>query len=129
MPKKLNKEAFKAILVRIWRPAGQVVFKEIQENLWLFELSEDGDKQKVLVGRPWSNDRTLLILNEFDGRISPSQLDFSFSPIWVQIHDMLLGCMNRAVGSQIGSSLGKVEDVAVIEDDAGWGSDQSFSAS
>jgi len=31
-PKKLNKEAFKAILMRIWRPAGRVVFKEIQEN-------------------------------------------------------------------------------------------------
>jgi hypothetical protein len=36
VPKKLNKESFKAILVRIWRPAGNVVFKEIQENLWLF---------------------------------------------------------------------------------------------
>jgi hypothetical protein len=36
VPKKLNKEAFKAILVRIWRPAGKVYFKEINENLWSF---------------------------------------------------------------------------------------------
>jgi hypothetical protein len=115
VPKKLNKEAFKAILTRIWRPAGRVVFKEIQENLWLFEFFEDGDKHKVLAGRPWSYDRTLLILNEFDGQISPSQMDFSFSPIWIQIHDMPLGCMNRAVGHQIGNSIGRVED------DVGWG--------
>lgn len=47
--------------------------------------------------------------------------DFSLSPMWVQIHNMLIGCMNRAVGIQIGSLLGKVEDVAVAEDDVGWG--------
>jgi hypothetical protein len=121
VPKKLNKEAFKAVLQRIWRPSGQLVVKEIKENLWLFEFSEDRDKQKVLAGRPWSYDRTLLILNEFDGKISLSQIDFSSTPIWIQIHDMSLGCMNRVVGGQIGSSLGEVEDVVVVEDDVGWG--------
>jgi hypothetical protein len=48
-------------------------------------------------------------------------MDFSESPIWVQIHDMPLGCMNQAVGEQIDNSLGKVVDVAVAEDDVGWG--------
>lgn len=83
MPKKLNKEGFKAILVRIWRPVGRVIFKEIQENLWLFEFSKEADKQKVMTRRPWPYDRTLLILNEFDGQISPSQMTFMFSPIWI----------------------------------------------
>jgi len=119
--KKLNKEAFKTVLQRIWRPSGRLVVKEIRADLWLFEFSEDRDKQKVLAGRPWSYDRTLLILNEFDGKISPSQMDFSSSPIWVQVHDMPLGCMNRGVGSQIESSLGEVEEVPVAEDDVGWG--------
>jgi hypothetical protein len=48
-------------------------------------------------------------------------MEFSSTPIWIQIHDMPLGCMNRVVGGQIGSSLGEVEDVAVAEDDVGWG--------
>jgi hypothetical protein len=34
---------------------------------------------------------------------------------------MPLGCMNQVVGNQIGSTMGKVEDVAVAEDDVGWG--------
>ncbi len=34
---------------------------------------------------------------------------------------MPLECMNRAVGFQIGSSLGSVEDVAMAKDDVGWG--------
>lgn len=75
----------------------------------------------MMARRPWSYDRTLLILNDFDRQISPSKMDFSVSPIWIQIHDMPLGCMNRAVGIQIGSSLGTVEDVAMAKDDVGWG--------
>jgi hypothetical protein len=71
------------------------MINEVQENLWLFEFEEDGDKQKVLAGRPWSCDRTLLVLNEFDRRLAPSQMEFQYSPIWVQIHNMLLECMNR----------------------------------
>ncbi len=119
MPKKLNKEGFKAILVRIWRPVGRVIFKEIQENLWLFEFEEESNKRKIMAGRPWSYDRTLLILNEFDGRLAPSHMDFSCSAIWIQIYNMSLGCMNRAVGTQIDQTMGVVEDAAVAKDDVG----------
>lgn len=119
--KKIHRESFKAILVRIWRTVGNVFFKEIQENLWLFEFSEESDKRRVLEGRPCSYDRTLLILNEFDATTPPSQMDFSFSPIWLQIHDMPLGCMSKGVGFKIGGYLGKVEDVAISADDVGWG--------
>jgi hypothetical protein len=34
---------------------------------------------------------------------------------------MLLGCMTRGMSYKIGGSLGLVEDVAVAEDDVGWG--------
>lgn len=61
------------------------------------------------------------MINEFDAKTPPSRMDFSFSPMWVQIHDMLLGCMSRGIGAKIGSILGNVEDVAVPADDVGWG--------
>lgn len=38
--KKINKESFKAVLTRVWRLKGGVFFKEIQDNLWLFEFTE-----------------------------------------------------------------------------------------
>jgi hypothetical protein len=119
--KKIHRDTFKAVLVRIRRTVGNVFFKEIQENLWLFEFFEDSDKRRALEGRPWSYDRTLLILNELDGQTSPFQMDFSLTPIWMQIQDMPLDCTSRGVGFKIGSSLGKAEDVVVAEDDVGWG--------
>jgi hypothetical protein len=121
IPKKLNNEAFKAILLRIWRLAGRILFREIQENLCLFEFEDAEDKKKVMAGCPLSYDRTLLILYELDGKLSLTQMDFSCTPIWVQIHNMPLACMNQGVGNQIGNSLGKVEEVAVAEEGVGWG--------
>jgi hypothetical protein len=120
--RKINKDAFKTLLTRIWRIKGRVFFKEIHDNLWLFEYSEDEDLRCVLEGRPWSYDRTLLVVNEFDGRTPPSQMVFSHTPIWIQIHDMPLECMNRGVGRKVGETLGKVEEIDVVDDDVGWGS-------
>lgn len=59
------------------------------------------------------------MLNEFDWKIPPSKMNFSRSPIWIQFHDMPLGCMTKGVGGKIGDTLGKVEDVEVAEDDVG----------
>jgi hypothetical protein len=49
-----------------------VKFKELKDNIWLFEFSDDGDKRRVLDGRSWSFDRQILVLNEFDGSTPPS---------------------------------------------------------
>lgn len=119
--RKINKEAFKALLVRIWRLEGRVFFTEILDNLWPFEFTEVDDKRRVLEGRPWSYDRILLVLNDFDDKTPPSQMEFNHSPIWIQVHDMPLGCMNCGVGLKIGGSMGSAEEVDAAEDDVGWG--------
>jgi hypothetical protein len=119
--KRINNEAFKQVLSRIWRPRKGIIFKEVQDNLWIFEFEEDGDKRRVFEGRPWSYDRQILVINELDCNLPPSQMQFSLSPIWVQVHDMPLICMTKGVGEKIGESLGILEDVDVAGDGAGWG--------
>lgn len=60
-------------------------------------------------GRPRSFDRQILVINELDGNTLPSQMKFSMSPFWVQVHDMPLVCMTKGIG------------VNVAGDGAGWG--------
>jgi hypothetical protein len=79
------------------------------------------DKERVLEGRPWSFDRQILVLYDFDGSIPPAQMHFTYSPLWIQVHDMPLICMNKAVGTKIGESMGALEDVDVAGDGSGWG--------
>ncbi|XP_062152170.1 uncharacterized protein LOC133860613 [Alnus glutinosa] len=119
--RRIQKEAFKTLMSRLWKTIETVAFKEIQDNLWLLEFSNRADKRRVLEGRPWLFDRSLLVLKEIDEDISPSQMDFSKALFWIQVHDMPLTCMNREVGLRIGQSIGDVEDIDVTGDGVGWG--------
>jgi hypothetical protein len=119
--KYTNKEAFKSVLSGLWRTMESVVFKELQDNLWLFEFADIEDKERVLAGRPWTFDRQILVINEFDGKTPPSQMEFMHSPFWIQVHDLPLLCMTKNVGIRIGESLGCLEDVDMAGDGAGWG--------
>jgi hypothetical protein len=74
-----------------------------------------------MAGRPWFFDRQVLVLNDFGGITPLAQMDFSFFPCWIQVHDMPLLCMTKVVGTKIGESLGEVEDVDVGKDGVGWG--------
>jgi hypothetical protein len=61
-----------------------------------------------------------LLMNSMVGPLHPRWC--SHTPIWIQIHDMPLECMNRGVGRKVGETLGKVEEIDVVDDDVGWGS-------
>ena len=97
-------------------------FKDFKDNIWLFEFADQVDKRRVMKGRPWSFDRQILVLNEFDGSTPPSKLVFYHSPFWIQAHDMPLICMNKNVSTKIDTSLGELIEVDVAGDGLGWGS-------
>jgi len=82
--RRIQKEAFKTLMSRLWKTVEAVAFKEIQDNLWLLEFSNREDKRRVLEGRPWLFDRSLLVLKEIDEDIPPSHMDFSKAFFWVQ---------------------------------------------
>lgn len=65
---------------------GDVIYKELDDNLWLIEFSTEADKNRVKEGRPWLFDRSVLVLKEVDENIPPAQMDFHLSPFWVQVH-------------------------------------------
>jgi hypothetical protein len=52
MAKKVNKKAFKFVLSQIWCTVRGVKFKELNDNVWLFEFEEEDDMRRVLDGRP-----------------------------------------------------------------------------
>jgi hypothetical protein len=119
--KTVNREAFRSVMASVWRNVGRVRFKELHENIWLFEFADEAAKKRILEGRPWTFDKQMLVINEYDGNTPASQLEFNQSPFWVQVHNMPLVCMNKNVGTKIGSSMGILEEVDVAGDERGWG--------
>jgi hypothetical protein len=48
-------------------------------------------------------------------------MDFEKAAFWVRMYNLPLACMGKEVVLKIGASVGKVEDVDIIDDEVGWG--------
>lgn len=119
--KIVNREAFKKTMSAAWKPEGWVKFKEVGKNRMLVDFQLEKDKTKVMLGRPWSFDRMLVCLQEFDGTSPLKEILFSSEVFWVQIHNMPWASMTKEVGLQIGQGLGEVLEVEVDSNGMGWG--------
>ena len=96
-------------------------FTDAPDGLLLVEFFDVGDKDRVLIGRPWSFERCLLLVTSLEGDVQSSKLDMNLVPFWVQIHDLPLLYMNREVGEHVGGILGSVLLVDTDENGVGWG--------
>jgi hypothetical protein len=115
------KEYYKAPLSRVWRPMGSVVFNVIGENLFITKFESEWDKSRIMEGRPWLFDGNLVSLKEFDGLTPPTKMCFDRASFWVRMYNLPLACMGKSSGHKIGSLVRVVEEVDVLEEEAGWG--------
>lgn len=105
-------EGVRAALQQAWRPAGVVKVESLQNKIFMFKFSLEEDKRRVLAGGPWHYDRALIVLQELKGIGNVTEQPFSHVSFWVQLHNVPLMCMDTSTIREIGSKMGKVEDVA-----------------
>lgn len=60
-------------------------------------------------------------IEDFNGTIAPTRIDFAKASFWVRMFHLPLACMCETMGVQIGSSVGQVEEVETDEYGVGWG--------
>ena len=72
----ISKETIKSTLVRWWRLKETFTLKILGGNLFLIEFAEAKDKSRVLDSRPWVFEGSLFLVEDFDGRTSPSEFTF-----------------------------------------------------
>jgi hypothetical protein len=117
----IPKEFFKAPLIRAWRPSGAVSFRVMGENLFLADFENSWDKTRILEGRPWLLDGNLISVADFDGTTPPAQITFDNEALWIRMYNLLLSCMGKEVGKNIGASVGMVDEIDILDDEVGWG--------
>lgn len=86
------------------------------ENLFIIEFQYSWDKSSVLEGRPWTFEGHLFAMEDFNGLTPPTQIPFDKATFWVRMYNLPLACMGTTIGFQIGSSVGEVEDVDIVDD-------------
>ncbi|KAI7983760.1 hypothetical protein LOK49_LG15G00619 [Camellia lanceoleosa] len=106
--KSLNKQAVSSIIHGAWNVRNSFSISPWNDNLFLFTFEDDEDRQWVLEEAPWSVMGNLTVLKLVELRSPVSQMDFTWSPFWVQVHGLLMDKMTKTNGETIGQRLGRL---------------------
>ena len=69
--RSVNVEALKKNMRMLWKPNKGLQVLEIEDNLYLAEFGDSRDKKKVMEMRPWSYEKQLVLIREFEGELVP----------------------------------------------------------
>ncbi|KAL2927600.1 30S ribosomal protein S4 chloroplastic [Bienertia sinuspersici] len=78
--KPYNFEAMQRTLKHVWMLSKGAIFRSIENNRFIIQFFHWKDKEKILVGAPWSFDQQLIILKEIEGTEQPDNIDLNCCP-------------------------------------------------
>ncbi|KAI7997926.1 Uncharacterized protein LOK49_LG10G02002 [Camellia lanceoleosa] len=116
-----NSEALRTTMESVWNPSKGMQTKVINKNLFFFQFNHIIDKMRVLHNGPWSFDKNIILLKEVTDSWQLSQIVFSTAVFWVQVYDLPLISMTRAVGRLLRNRLGQFVDMDFEEGGVAWG--------
>ena len=108
--RSINIDALRKNLRMLWKPNKGVQISEMRRT-----------KKKVLDMCPWSYEKQLVLIQEFEGKLTSKEIEIKWVPFWVQIYNLPVNSRTRDTGWAIGSCLGVVLDVDVAESKVQWG--------
>lgn len=68
------------------------------DNKFIFQFNIVEDKRRILVRGPWHYDNLLIVIEEPKGVGDVEKMRFNKAIFWIQIHNILILCMNKETG-------------------------------
>ena len=119
--KSISFDALRKNMRMLWKTNKWVNFSELEAELVLVEFGDGKDKKKILDMSPWNFEKQLVIIQEFEGELTPMEMELKWSPFWIQIFNLPLMSRTKETGWAIGSSLGEIMEVDVPDSGVIWG--------
>ncbi|KAL7183863.1 hypothetical protein ACSBR2_026106 [Camellia fascicularis] len=112
----LNNNVVSSIIKGAWKVRGELSISPWNMNTFLFQFSEEEDRNRILRDYPWSIMGFLLVLQTLSPKQTMEEVDFTWCPFWVQAHGLPIQNMSKQNGIIIGNRLGKVISVEAPQD-------------
>lgn len=109
--KILNKGAIRDICITAWGEAAEVKVFDMGPNIFLFNFRNEETTKNIMFKSPWAVMNHILSLQRWDPEKVISEIDFTFIPIWVQIHGLPFGAMMVTNTSKIMKLVGEVLEI------------------
>ncbi|KAL5739604.1 hypothetical protein ACOSP7_028495 [Xanthoceras sorbifolium] len=101
------------IMPKIWRTSQEVEVENVGDNIFVLYFRNVVDRKRVLEGGPWSFDNALSVLEVPSGFGDFSDMEFRWTPFWIQFHNIPLLCMTKQIGMQLGQHIGTVKGIVL----------------
>lgn len=84
-----NFEAIKRTLNQICTISKAVLFRQLENDLFVVQFATSKDKEKIIAGRPWNLDNNLVLLEEIEGSSQPSNIKLTCCPFRLHLYNSL----------------------------------------
>jgi hypothetical protein len=122
-PRKLVIRALERAMEKAWGLHRPATFRDIGDNRFVVRFTSEGDWNHVKKNGPWQFDFNVVLIEDYDGSIRPSDMVFDSLDIWVSVLDLPMDMMNKVYGELIGRWVGKYISTDVDADGLAWGKD------
>ena len=79
----INIDALRKNLRMIWKPQKSIQINEVKDELYLVEFGDGQDKKRIMEMCPWTYEKYLILLREFESEQVPKDISLWQSPFWV----------------------------------------------
>ena len=104
-------EAMKNVLYNVWEISSDMSIKEVGNKLFVLDFENQMEKERVLMRQPWTFNKSLLVLQDFEGQSKSEEINLKWCSFWVQIYGLPLGLITEKIGAILGESIGEVEEI------------------
>lgn len=109
--KPLNFDAVKRTFLHVWNLKDGVIIRLMGLNIFSFQFFHWKDRDRILAGRPWCFENRLLVLQEIDEDMQPSNMVLDFSPFWIRLYNIPSGYRLDGKVRAIAKALGEVMEI------------------
>lgn len=106
--RSLNVDVVARTFQPLWRTSRDFHASDAKHNYVVFTFELDEDVEKVLMGKPWSFDRHLVVFRRYDGSIPVQDLHFERVSFWVQIHHLPFSHLTEEITFNLGETIGPI---------------------
>ena len=104
----INMEIIAKTFTPLWRARNGFKIQSFGDHKILFTFNNKEDVDRILEGEPWSFDKHLVVMSQYENESSLEDIHFEKTKLWVQVHGILIKYMTIEAVKKICSVLGEV---------------------
>ena len=104
----LNIDAIAKTFTPLWRAKNVFKIQKEGDHVVLFTFDDKSKLEKIVAAEPWSFDKHIMVLQNYDKEVDLTKMEFKWVTFWVQVHDIPIRFRNKRVAERICEAIGKV---------------------